>query len=69
MSDIEIVKRNGPKRIGISIGASAMRRLTIMEATSLMVHLGAVIDWAIAEEGAEADAAEVHESNEKGGTE
>ena len=66
MTDIEIVKRNGPKRIGIILDGSSIRRLTVMEAVSLMVHLGAVIDWANAKEAGEALTREVEESNRKG---
>ena len=43
---IEVVKRNGPK-IGLHYQGSLMIDLSIDEATTLMVHLGAVIDWAV----------------------
>ena len=44
---IEIIKRNGPKRIQISIDAVCHRRITIKEAKSLRAHLSEVIDWAV----------------------
>lgn len=49
MSQIEVFKRHAEKRIGLDLDGLKIH-LTTYEAITLMIHLGAVIDWAMSME-------------------